>query len=67
MSFKITNGETVTLQLNNADNNSVFCAAASFINNNGELILRKEERYFMGHAKADEYYQFGFRWVAGSK
>ena len=67
MNFNITNGETISLQLNNPDNSSRFCAAALFLNINGELVIRKEERYFAGHSDADGYYNFGFEWVAGSK
>lgn len=67
MRFNITNGETISLQLNNPDNSSRFCAAALFLNINGELVIRKEERYFAGHSDADSYYNFGFEWVAGSK
>lgn len=67
MSFKISTGDEVTLKLDNPTSNSKFCAAAIVENINGELAIRKEERYFQGHPEADRYYGFGFKWVAGSK
>lgn len=67
MTFKISNGEVVTLDLNNPDSSSIFCAAALFENKNGDYFLTKEERYFAGHQLADAHYGFGFRWTAGSK
>jgi len=67
MRFKISNGEEVTLSLNNPDASSKFCAAALFENRHGEYFLTKEERYFAGHEQADKHYKFGFRWTAGHK
>jgi tellurite resistance protein TerA len=67
MTFKISNGEVITLSLNNPDSSSTFCAAAIFENRNGEYFLRKEEMYFPGHEVADRHYGFGFRWQAGKK
>jgi tellurite resistance protein TerA len=67
MFFKISNGETVTLELNNPDGVSGFCAAATLTNNGGDFTIRKEEKYFSGHQYADQHYGFGFDWVAGSK
>jgi tellurite resistance protein TerA len=67
MTFKISNGEIITLSLNNPDSSSVFCAAALFENKNGDYFLTKEERYFGGHEQADGFYRFGFRWTTGSK
>lgn len=67
MFFKISNGEEVSLQLDNAGANKPFCAAAMIENKNGELIISKEAHYFNGHSDADAYYGFGFNWVAGSK
>ena len=67
MTFKISNGEVITLSLNNPDSSSTFCAAALFENKNGDYFLTKEERYFRGHQLADAHYKFGFNWTAGSK
>lgn len=67
MTFTISNGEVVTLALNNPDSSSKFCAAALFENRHGEYILTKEEKYFAGHEAADKFYHFGFKWTAGHK
>lgn len=67
MAFSISNGEEVTLALDNAGANKPFCAAALIENRDGALSIQKEARYFKGHADADRHYGFGFRWVAGSK
>lgn len=67
MRFSISGGETVTLALNNPDTRSTFCAAALITHQQGELVISKEERYFKSHLEADRHYQFGFRWVEGSK
>lgn len=67
MFFKISNGEEVSLNLDNAGLNKRFCAAALIENKNGNLTISKEARYFNGHQEADQYYGFGFTWTAGSK
>ena len=67
MTFKISNGEVITLSLSNPDSSSIFCAAALFENKNGDYFLTKEERYFAGHQLADAHYKFGFKWTTGSK
>lgn len=67
MFFKIGNGDTVTLELNNPGNNTRFCAAALITNENQQIAISKEERYFAGHQQADAFYGFGFTWKAGSK
>lgn len=67
MTFNISNGESISLQLNNPNDRSVFCSAALLTNVNNNLTITKEERYFAGHKFADDYYGFGFNWVAGSK
>lgn len=67
MFFKISNGEQVNLDLDNAGMNKQFCAAALIENKNGNLTISKEAKYFHGHSDADRYYGFGFTWRAGSK
>jgi len=66
MFFKISNGETVALDLDNSGTNKPFCAAA-LLNNLGALSIQKEAKYFSGHSDADDHYGFGFKWVVGSK
>ena len=67
MTFQISNGERVYLKLNNPDRDRPFCAAAMISNLGSEVNIIKEERYFRGHQFADDYYKFGFQWMAGSK
>lgn len=67
MFFKISNGDEVSLQLDNAGANKPFCAAAMIENVGGELTIRKEARYFNSHQDADAHYGFGFNWKQGSK
>lgn len=67
MFFKIGNGDLVTLELNNPSSNTRLCAAALITNQNQQIAISKEERYFAGHQQADAFYGFGFTWKAGSK
>jgi tellurite resistance protein TerA len=67
MLFKVSNGEEIYLELNNPDKNRPFCAAAMVSNLGSQVTIFKEEKYFGGHKEADDYYRFGFNWVAGSK
>jgi tellurite resistance protein TerA len=65
--FKISNGEEVSLKLNNPDSNRRFCAAAMIKTIKSEVIITKEEKYFLGHEEASKNYRFGINWTAGSK
>lgn len=67
MFFKIGNGDLVTLDLNNPSSNTRLCAAAMITNENRQIAISKEERYFAGHQQADAFYGFGFNWKAVSK
>ena len=67
MFFKISNGDEVSLQLDNAGINKRFCAAALIENINGNLSITKEAKYFNGHSEVDKHYGFGFVWKAGTK
>ncbi len=65
--FKISNGEEVFLELNNPDSNRRFCAAAMIKTIKSEVIITKEEKYFLGHEEASKNYRFGIDWTAGAK
>ena len=67
MSFKISNGDEVRLQLDNVGVAKPFCAGALIVNDDGRILIQKEALYFPGHKEADAHYGFGFKWVAGSK
>ncbi|MGH9156017.1 MAG: TerD family protein, partial [Acidimicrobiales bacterium] len=60
-------GNEILVQLNNPDANHPFCSICLVTQSGGGVAIQKEERYFRGHRDADQYYQFGFSWSAGSK
>jgi tellurite resistance protein TerA len=57
----------VEVRLDNHDNGKNMCAIAMLENDGGELKLTKLARYFPSHPALDDYYNWGLRWVAGSK
>ncbi|MBC1237927.1 tellurium resistance protein TerA [Nostoc sp. 2RC] len=65
--FKISNGEEVSLELNNPDSNRRFCAAAMIKTIKSQIIITKEEKYFLGHEEASKNYRFSINWTPGSK
>ena len=65
--FKISNGEEVFLELNNPDSHRRFCAAAMIKTIKSQVIITKEEKYFLGHEEASKNYRFAINWTAGSK
>ncbi|MDJ0572366.1 MAG: hypothetical protein QNJ53_25440 [Pleurocapsa sp. MO_192.B19] len=67
MSFNVSNGERVFLELNTPCANRSFCAAATITNHGSTVKITKEEKYFTNHQAADRHYRFGFNWVFGSK
>jgi tellurite resistance protein TerA len=67
MSMTDPAGNEIKLSLNNPDAQLTFCCVALIEQINGEVSIRKDEKYFQHHEKADEHYRFGFRWSAGSK
>jgi len=60
-------GSETEILLDNPDANRTFCAVAMIEECGGDVVITKEEQYFRGHADADNYYKFGFRWTAGRK
>lgn len=67
ITIKVNNGETVEIDLDAPSRDRSFCAAALIEISNGELTVRKENKYFAGHQQCDEAYGFGFTWTRGSK
>ena len=65
--FKISNGEEVSLELDNPHSNRRFCAAAMIKTIGSEVVISKEEKYFTHHEEASKNYRFGIKWTAGSK
>lgn len=67
VTMEVTNGETVTLDLNNSKSGKTFCALAQVSVKDGQISLTKEEHYFAGHRDCDAHYGFGFDWTTGRK
>ncbi len=67
MSMTDPAGNEIKIALNNPDTQLTFCCVALIEQINGEVSIRKDEKYFQHHGQADENYGFGFRWSAGSK
>jgi len=59
--------EEILIPLNAPDTQRTFCAVAMIINNGDSIQVSKEGRYFSNHLECDQFYGFGFRWVAGRK
>ena len=57
----------VEVRLDNHDNGKNMCAIAMLENDGGELKLTKLAQYFSSHPALDAHYNWGLRWVAGSK
>lgn len=57
----------IEIQINNADKQNRFCVIASLTGRDGQLEVKREERFFKGHREVDQFYGFGFRWQAGKK
>lgn len=56
----------IEISLDDHSNNGM-CALALFDNTSGSLRVSKEVRFFRGHEDMDKAYNWGLRWVAGSK
>jgi tellurite resistance protein TerA len=67
MFINVENSDQIYFELDNPQANLTFCAAGLLKNENNQLIIQKEERYFRSHKEADQYYGFGFQWTTGSK
>lgn len=67
LTIKDPDGNEILVNLNNPDANHSFCSICLVTPSGGGVSIQKEERYFGGHRDADQHYQFGFRWSAGSK
>lgn len=62
-----SDSQEIFLTLDNPDIKKTFCAAATIDIENNKILITKQEKYFNGHKESDEYFKFGFNWVAGSK
>ncbi len=60
-------GNDIRMSLSNPSARLPFCAVALVERSGSEIVVRKEERYFEGHADTDQHYGFGFNWRAARK
>lgn len=61
-------GPPVEVRLDEHSANASMCAVAMLENVGGELVVRREVRYFSrGHTELDETYGWGLRWERGRK
>lgn len=61
-------GPPVEVRLDEHSANASMCAVAMLENVGGELVVRREVRYFSrGHVELDETYGWGLRWERGRK
>ncbi len=57
----------IEVRLDNHDDSKNMCAIAMLENDSGNLKVTKLGEYFSGHPDLDRRYQWGLRWVEGSK
>jgi len=57
----------VEIRMDASGKDQKFCVIAMLENRNGALSISKEVNYFGSHKPADDHYDFGFQWKAGSK
>ncbi len=67
LTIKDGDGGEILIPLNDPRAHQRFCAVALITNTGNSLSFQKEERFFRDHAECDKHYDFGFRWVSGSK
>jgi len=58
---------TLEIQLDSHRNDQRMCALAMLENQGGNIKVTKLVEYFLDHRYMDQAYDFGLRWVAGSK
>lgn len=57
----------IEIHIDNPNSQDRFCVLASLSARSGALEVKREDKFFAGHREVDNYYHFGFRWVAGKK
>ena len=67
VTIKQSGAPDIEIQIDSPDSRNRFCVFASLSGKSGELEVKREERFFQGHKEVDDFYRFGFRWVAGRK
>ncbi|TXK84799.1 TerD family protein [Paenibacillus sp. N3.4] len=68
VSVKQEGGPDIEVKLNEHDNHRRMCAIALIRNNNNETFsIERLVQYFSGHQELDKGFNWGMKWVAGSK
>jgi tellurite resistance protein TerA len=67
VTLKVSNGETIEIDLDAPSRDRSFCAAALIEIANGEITVRKENKYFANHEGCDAAYGFNFNWTRATK
>lgn len=67
VTLKQQDAPDIMIQIDSANSRDRFCVIASLTGTSGQLVIRREERFFAGHMQVDQAYGFGFRWKAGRK
>lgn len=57
----------IEIWIDNTNYKDRFCVIASLFGKDGNLDVRREERFFGGHREIDNFYGFGLRWTYGAK
>lgn len=61
------NQPPVETRLTEGSNRLNMCAVVTLNNDNEQLRITREDRYFAGHRELDKHYGFGFQWQRGKK
>jgi len=60
-------GDPIRIELAGDGQKHSFCVGALLENEGGQMKVTRVDRYFEGHAKADQAFGWGMHWVSGSK
>lgn len=61
-------GDNIVVKLDEHDNKKTMCALALLENVKNETFgIERQVRYFSGHQEMDKAYNWGLKWVSGSK
>jgi tellurite resistance protein TerA len=68
VTIKQSGGPEIEVRLNEHDNRKGMCAIAMITNNNNETFsIERLVQFVNGHRDLDQAYNWGLKWVAGSK
>ncbi len=67
VSLYVPNEPPLEIRLTEGDSANGMCAIARLINQDGAFKVERINQYFSSHAMLDKAFDWGFRWVKGSK